>query len=99
MFGAYLGGKNPTGERIPYRIAASAMQLSESTISRYVEGITVPTWPDRWVIEAWTNGYVDPRKWCDQAEVLRLHLASNIRPFATARGRIKKAKSQKRART
>lgn len=86
----FLSGKNPLGQRIPYKIAASAVRCSEASISRYVDGIAVPDWPTRWIIERWTRGYVKAMGWCDDHEQDRIDYANTIRPLAPARGKTKK---------
>lgn len=88
----FLAGANPLGERIPLRVAAAALRLSEATISRYADGLTIPNWPDRWVIETWTNGKVKARGWCTRMEQERINFAHEIKPLRSARSRTKRTK-------
>lgn len=91
-FGAFVKGKNPLGTPIPQKIVAAALRCSEATVSRYLDGTMVPSWPQRWVIQSWTGDYVEARDWCSPEEREQVDYAHSIEPYGTEPKRAKKGK-------
>lgn len=93
--GLFVGGENPTGQPIPRKIVAACLRCSEATVSRYLDGSVVPTWPQRWIIQSWTGGYVEDRDWCSPEERDLINLAHELRPYGTPPKKARKGKAKR----
>jgi hypothetical protein len=85
-FGRFIMGANPTGRAIPIRIAALAINVSERTIDRWIDGSYSPDPGSRCVIESWTGGDVKLEWWETEEEKARIEYANALLPYGTKDG-------------